>query len=245
MKFSRINDNTIHCIISGEELAGSGVSLDDIMNRKPEAMEYLHRVILEAAREVHMQMSTGFTSMQIQARGDGSILLTISNGLSAENSLKNGTDPMAAIKDAIESILAGGQEEKAAAIKELLPGEQQGDEIEIAGKVSAKEPAATGKRRTLYCYIYQSLADVIECCKRLPILTKMESSLWQNRTEGFYYLYVKVDPKESDNGLPERAILAMNEFGSCCDVSPESAAYVMEHEKCILKKDAAASLARM
>ncbi len=242
MKFNRVNDNTVNCIISREELAGNGVTLEDIMSRKPEAIEYLHRVIAEASKAVHMQMTTGFTSMQIQARGDGSILLTISNGVSAEDGRGGTADPMAAIKDAIECIL-GSTQERIFGKEEAETCAARKDDLQNGHKDSATE-AASCRKRSLYCYMFHSLSDAIECCRRLPLLANMESSLWQNRSEGFYYLFVKVNI-EGEDAFPERTVLAMNEFGSCCDATPESAAYIMEHEKCILDKNAAASLARM
>ena len=46
MKFSRINETTIRCYLTREDLDSSGINLYDIMERKTNAMEYLRRVIM-------------------------------------------------------------------------------------------------------------------------------------------------------------------------------------------------------
>ena len=39
--------------------------------------------------------------------------------------------------------------------------------------------------------------------------------------------------------------MAMNEFGTFSDAPAETVAYIMEHERCILRENAAAQLARL
>ena len=80
MKFSRINETTIRCYLTREDLESSGINLDDIMERKTNAMEYLRRVIMEAAREENFQLDGAVNTMQIRAMMDGSLALTISSG---------------------------------------------------------------------------------------------------------------------------------------------------------------------
>ena len=79
MKFSRINETTIRCYLTREDLESSGINLDDIMERKTNAMEYLRRVIMEAAREENFQLDGAVNTMQIRAMMDGSLALTISS----------------------------------------------------------------------------------------------------------------------------------------------------------------------
>ena len=102
MKFSRINETTIRCYLTREDLESSGINLDDIMERKTNAMEYLRRVIMEAAREENFQLDGAVNTMQIRAMMAGSLALTISSGepgaLSAETS---------DVPDLFRSLVAG------------------------------------------------------------------------------------------------------------------------------------------
>ncbi len=262
MKFHRVNSNTINCIISKEELEGSGLTLEDIIGRKVGAMEYLHRVVLEAARQEHLPMNTGYTSMQVQARMDGSLVLTISNKDPEE---LTGEDPMKSLREAIEAVLASkGDASKASSEATCENGTVQGEgtrteaaqtenaQTEVAQTEGASEESdgssrrqeeANGKSagRRQYCYRFYALADAAACCRHLPQLSRMETSLWR-AGNGDYDLIVS---SEGEDVLLEKTILAMNEFGNFTETTPEAVAYIMEHEKCILKENAAAQLIRL
>lgn len=262
MKFHRVNSNTINCIISKEELEGSGLTLEDIIGRKVGAMEYLHRVVLEAARQEHLPMNTGYTSMQVQARMDGSLVLTISNKDPEE---LTGEDPMKSLREAIEAVLASKGD--ASKTSQETPGvdstvQGEGTRTEAAQTENAQTEAAqtegaseesdgssrrqegaNGKAagRRQYCYRFYALADAAACCRHLPQLSRMETSLWR-AGNGDYDLIVS---SEGEDVLLEKTILAMNEFGNFTETTPEAVAYMMEHEKCILKENAAAQLIRL
>lgn len=125
MKFSRINETTIRCYLTREDLESSGINLDDIMERKTNAMEYLRRVIMEAAREENFQLDGAVNTMQIRAMMDGSLALTISSGepgaLSAETS---------DVPDLFRSLVAGlteGRQEADAAKQQGTPSSDAGE----------------------------------------------------------------------------------------------------------------------
>ncbi len=78
MKFRRIDENTINCVISQEDLASHGLQIEDLFEKKKEAMEFLHVVVDEASREVDFHPQGAITSMQIAVLPDQSISLTLS-----------------------------------------------------------------------------------------------------------------------------------------------------------------------
>ncbi len=53
MKFHRIDENTINCVISQEDLESRGLQIEDLFEKKKEAMEFLHVIVDEASREVN------------------------------------------------------------------------------------------------------------------------------------------------------------------------------------------------
>ncbi len=241
MKFSRINDTTINCIISEEELAGSGITLDDIMSRQGKAVEYLRRVVMEAVRQENFHLDAAFTSMQIGVMRDGSLSLTISSDDPSENGAA--PDPLAAAKSAIETLLAS-MRESASSKDAAAPDDKETAKTQENGEQKTTGPAEPGQpRRLQYCYTFLSMADVIECCRRIPGAGQFTSSLWKNEEEGIYQLLLSARPEDAQ--LFEQALVAMNEFGSLADAPAEAAAYIMEHDKCILKENAAAQLASM
>lgn len=239
MKFNKINDTTVNCIISREELAGSGITLDDIMGRDTKAMEYLRKVIMEAARMENLKMDSGYTSMQIRAMVDGSLSLTISS----ENPLESGQemDPLAAAKAAVEAFLASSNTEAESGTDRTDAADSL--HSSLGGKESGKSgnhSAEGGKAN--YIYTFLSMADVIECCRKLPEVAKLKSSLWHDERENIYHLLLTTEKKEEK---VEKTLLAMNEFGTFSDAPAEEIGYIMEHCKCILRENAAAKLVRM
>ncbi len=78
MKFRRIDNKTVSCIITPEDMKAHGIKLDDIFEKKEEAMEFLHMVVGEAERRVNFRPQGAVTSMQMSVLPDHSISLTIS-----------------------------------------------------------------------------------------------------------------------------------------------------------------------
>lgn len=78
LKFRKINETTINCIITQEDMRSHGLRIDDLFEKKEEAMEFLHQVLNEAARRVGFRATGGVTSMQMSVLPDQSLSLTIS-----------------------------------------------------------------------------------------------------------------------------------------------------------------------
>lgn len=78
LKFRKINDTTINCIITQDDLKKHGIDLDDLFDRKKNAVEFIKRIILKAASSVNMNMKNDYTSMRISVLPDQSVSLTIS-----------------------------------------------------------------------------------------------------------------------------------------------------------------------
>ncbi|MDO4284826.1 MAG: adaptor protein MecA [Eubacteriales bacterium] len=78
MTFKRIDDNTVNCIITEEDMREKGLRIDDLFEKKKEAMEFLHAVVDEAAKAVDFRPQGAITSMQIAVLPDHSVSLTLS-----------------------------------------------------------------------------------------------------------------------------------------------------------------------
>lgn len=78
MVFRRINDTTINCIITEEDLNEHGIHLDDLFERKKEAVEFIRGVLAEASRTENFNIQSEYTSMKIAVLPDHTISLTIS-----------------------------------------------------------------------------------------------------------------------------------------------------------------------
>ena len=94
MEFKRINKDTVTCIITEDDMDEQGIKLEDLFEKKKEAMEFLHEVMKKAQEEVDYKPTGSFMPMQITVLPDHSISLTLSENASASfgEILKNLTE---------------------------------------------------------------------------------------------------------------------------------------------------------
>ncbi|WP_026526569.1 adaptor protein MecA [Butyrivibrio sp. VCD2006] len=78
MKFTRVNKDTVNCIITEDDMDEQGLRLEDLFDKSQEAMDFLHGVMEKAAVEVDYKPQGAFTPMQITVLPDHSISLTLS-----------------------------------------------------------------------------------------------------------------------------------------------------------------------
>ncbi len=83
MEFKRINKDTVTCIITEDDMDEQGIKLEDLFEKKKEAMDFLHDVMRKAEEEVDYKPTGSFMPMQITVLPDHSISLTLSENASA------------------------------------------------------------------------------------------------------------------------------------------------------------------
>ncbi|MDD5940786.1 MAG: adaptor protein MecA [Lachnospiraceae bacterium] len=213
MYFRRINDNTINCIISPEDLNENGIALDDLFERKPAAMDYLKSVVLEAAQKENFNLNGQYTSMRITVLPDHSISLTLTDG----------TDESAQTK------------------RPHIPVDDPASKIK--GVRDQKGSSNAGSGRTVYGFVFRSMEDVITCSAHLKAAESVsyQSDLYQNARTGEYYLLL--EKNDGHDTAFDKLAFSLNEFGTLINEGPERLAYIKEHERCIVKGNAVETLA--
>ena len=83
MKFTRINENSIRCIISRQEMDAAGVKIDDLMDNRAKAEEFLRFVLQEARTELNFRATGDSLNVQLSVMQDGDISLMISDDANA------------------------------------------------------------------------------------------------------------------------------------------------------------------
>ncbi|MCR5099115.1 MAG: adaptor protein MecA [Lachnospiraceae bacterium] len=83
MKFTKINDNSIRCIISRQEMDAAGVKLDDLMDDRGKAEEFLRFVLQEARDEIGFRATGDSLNVQLSVMQDGDLSLMISDDTNA------------------------------------------------------------------------------------------------------------------------------------------------------------------
>lgn len=93
MKFNRVDDTRVECIISEEDLEEYGIGLQDLLTKKKEAMDFLREIIEKAEEEVDYKPMEGVVMpMQVTVTPDNRISITLSE------------DPDGTIQDLLEKL---------------------------------------------------------------------------------------------------------------------------------------------
>ncbi|WP_026515830.1 adaptor protein MecA [Butyrivibrio sp. MC2021] len=129
MEFRRINKDTVTCIITEDDMDEQGIKLEDLFEKKKEAMEFLHDVMRKAEEEVDYKPTGSFMPMQITVLPDHSISLTLSENASASfgEILKNLTDKagIKIPKNVLEDIGDAANDERINRLNEYLKSLKQ------------------------------------------------------------------------------------------------------------------------
>ena len=219
MKFRKINDTTINCIITQDDLRKHGIDLDDLFDRKKNAVEFIKRIILKAASSVNMNMKNDYTSMRISVLPDQSVSLTISQ------------DPAA-------SALIREQ-------KDLASGSRSGSGKagEKAAERAAQKAEGDIAKSGTYVFRFYTIMDTLSSCRILRTCRGLTSSLYFVRESGFYYLVISRDVDAEEDY--DSTVLRINEFADMVSCSDTTLAYIREHSDCILRKRAVQQISEL
>ena len=217
MKFIKINEKTINCIITQDDLKKHGIKLDDLFDRKKNAVEFIKAIINKAARSVNFNMKNEYTSMRLSVLPDHTVSLTISQ------------DPFEAEKV---------RREKNA----VLPaGEQDG--TGTAGRHPETADPGMERAADTYLFSFPSLSTMAPCCRLLSSAKGIRSAVYYDRNTNVYYLILE-KAKDADESY-DRSVLPANEFGRMVTCSGRTLAFLREHSECIVKKGALQKIAEL
>ncbi len=79
MKFRRVNDTTINCIITEDDLRENGLVFQDLFSRRKEVLAFIRSVIAQAVSSEKMSFTGERIAMRLSILPDRSISLTVSD----------------------------------------------------------------------------------------------------------------------------------------------------------------------
>ena len=79
MKYKKINDATVQCIVSADDMTAYGLTLSDIFERNERGEEFLRDIIERAHEEVGYQINNGNIAMQITPLKDDGLVVNFTD----------------------------------------------------------------------------------------------------------------------------------------------------------------------
>ena len=165
MKIERIDDKTVKCFLSNEELEEYDIDYKDFVTRSDKAKEVVQEIIEQAEEEVGYKPPKYAFDLQIMMLPDEGLVLVLSEKEPLEN--KSG----AQLLQALQEMKRVFEEKKAE--KKAQAGENAGE----SGKKNKK--AAEAQKPQFAIFAFRNIGRVIEYAAVLPTNLRIDSTLYR------------------------------------------------------------------
>jgi len=256
MEFKRINETTINCIVSVDDMDEMGVSTGDILNRSDVAMNMIKEILDKASNEVNYTPAGGVLPMQILILGDGSLSITLSeNGeIDFRKVLEEITSSFGVRlpERLLREIGEAPEEKRIEIVKEFTQNLKEFTQMfnELLDHNKSKQGligdkrAQQGKRKAPeYLYSFDSMSEVISLCKQIPESLVGDGILYKNNKNGNYILRVDLQ-NDADPELVSMFSLGY-EYGTLMPSQTNMIASIEEHSDILIGENAIAKLRKM
>ena len=222
MRFKRIDEDTVRCLISESELNENGLELDDFLHNKGKTEDFLRKIIAMAEQEVDYKVQGGPVSVQVAVLENHTLALTLS-----EKQEQNILDMLKNLRSAVE-VLAGVTKEGA----EALESSTNKFEQKFLGNDIRQDTVEKRLERDVYELEFVSLQDFMKYCENIYIDFPVESSLYKLGSNGYYYLLLTKEPM-TNNQLC-KLLGASLDFTRGIYSDGRMKAYLLEHGVCVI-----------
>ena len=257
MDFQRIDDNTVQCRMTEEEMNEYGFQIEDFFTNQEKSREFLEQIVERAEEEVGYEVESGMVSMQLMRMPDNSLTITFTDqkedGLQAMlGHIQNlvGMIDESAVEELVDRLkqqfYSGSHsdneyihnsenieqfEEEHAVTEENTAYRKRMKEIEKKNKQKQKERLSAAR-----VYEFDSLHD-LECFASSVRCGKVISSkVYKDGAGGKFYLLVRKGKLKLD----EYQMLCeqLCEYARLCSSQQYAEQYCKEHFECLISKHA-------
>ncbi len=208
MRIKRVDEKTVKCFLSNEELEAYEIDYKDFIMHSDKAKQVVQDILAQAAEQVGYKPPKFAFDVQIMVLQDQGILLTFSENDTVNNHAQKILDYMKEMKDVLESA------------KEAI------SEVEKVPKPAQKSEQAI--------FVFESLRDVMQLANVLPGTLRVKSSLYEMKNQ--YYLCMNKGGAAYER-FSRTCIQAM-EFGRLYSAKPGQELLLEEHGKCLIEERA-------
>lgn len=229
MEYKRIDENTIRCIVTEEDMESFGLNLDEFLSHSGRSDEFLQYIVSEARDELGYQDDKGIVSMRLEVLSDRRISLTFGSG--DEKQVRE--QVLKYLKELAESRIAQEIEKMLGVKQEQAPAEEMKQNLPKNPKKEIKEPYR------MYCFA--SLRDLMSYCKAIGLKQPIRSHLYKEKEN--YYL-VAERYRISDYNFNLLTAVAFD-YGKVLAEPEHLYSHLQEHGELLLKDRAIGTLRKI
>ncbi|MCH5258370.1 MAG: adaptor protein MecA [Lachnospiraceae bacterium] len=219
MRYKKINDATVQCIITAEDMLEYGLTLSDIFERNEKGEGFLRDIIERAHDEVGYMISGENIAMQITPLQNKGLVVTFTN------------EGPAGFRDILQHL------------KEVLQGvsAELSKQEESIQQGSAVEQPAEEYDENRRMFVFATLRQVMQYTAAIPSNISVKSHLY--KVDNAYYLVMEKNKLSYKmfNKISAQAV----EFGNLIAVSEERMQYLDEHGEYLIADRAVSKLRRI
>ena len=225
MQFRRLDENTVRCILSQEDMEERGLEFEDFFTDKDKTKNFLEDIVRQAQEEVGYEASSESVAMQVMPLPDNRLALTFSekNDMSLKSMLGN-------IKSALEELKPDTLDDM---IEDICRQEKEEKTEQKDKKKSAKKK---NKKVFFRVYKFMDMEMAEQFSMTIPEDVSIKSQLYKNVEENVYYLTIEKG-RLSMKDLEQYCACA-TEFSELVTKEQSYIQYCKELYKCIIKKGA-------
>lgn len=225
MKFERIDDKTVKCYISMEEMQEYDITYKDFVIRSEKAKEIVEEIIIRATEEVGYRPPQFALDLQIMMMPEQGMVLTFSEKM-PDDIAKNPSvlEYLKEMKKLMDSGRFGDGKKR-----------EDGYEDSLLPEVDTEGRAQQAKVQPDYAvFAFSTMRDICNYVNRLPKTLRVKSCLYEEK--GVYYLYV--EKGGASYARYSRACILALEYGTLYGASIDKLVYLDEHANCLLPEKA-------
>lgn len=219
MRYKKINEATVQCIITAEDMLEYGLTLSDIFERNEKGEGFLRDIIERAHDEVGYMINGENIAMQITPLQNKGLVVTFTN------------EGPAGFRDILQHL------------KEVLQGvsaelSKQDEPIQQGAVVEQPAEEYDENRRM---FVFATLRQVMRYTAAIPSNISVKSHLY--KVDEAYYLVIEKNKLSYRmfNKISAQAV----EFGNLIAVSEERMQYLDEHGEYLIADRAVSKLRRI
>lgn len=229
MKFRKLDDKTVCCMLSNSDLTDNNISIEDFIHNRDKVQNFLEEIIETAREEVGFEANGPMLSIQIMAAQPDGVMITFS---------EDPQDMANVIKAGLAQIR--GEFDDDNWIEADTPMLDDGIREAAVPDTDMIEDVS-GTLMTIFSF--DSINEVLTFAKHAPVRSGLGSSLYKDEKNGKYYLSLaKVRMSEERY----RAVISTAmEFGVFAGMTEMQKARIGEHYKCVIADKAVNALKRV
>lgn len=223
MRIERVDEKTVKCFLSNEDLEEYDIDYKDFILRSDKAREVVQEIIEQAEEEVGYKPPKFAFDLQIMMLPDQGLILTFSD----RDSEARDSDQFLECLREMKKILQKTREKIGAG----SGGEESGGEAgQDASKAQNGQAAPAPSRPGFAVFVFSGIGRIMEYASMLPSNLAVDSRLYE--MNGLYYLYLLKGHASYERY--SRACVQAMEFGSLFAAEESQALPLKEHGQCLI-----------